>query len=62
MSNLLTAAEAFAALQKVKLFFVRYAGNGVLKADKSFSTLDQMPATVFTNLITSFVFSLKQLN
>ncbi|EHU1484385.1 hypothetical protein A1Z73_RS20245, partial [Acinetobacter baumannii] len=25
----------------------RYAGNGVLKADKSFSTLDQMPATVF---------------
>ncbi len=33
--------------KKVKLFFVRYAGNGVLKADKSFSTLDQMPATVF---------------
>ncbi|EMJ6958896.1 hypothetical protein ACUF4I_003454, partial [Acinetobacter baumannii] len=25
----------------------RYAGDGTLKADKSFSTLDQMPATVF---------------
>ncbi|MDC4551833.1 hypothetical protein OW684_11615 [Acinetobacter baumannii] len=47
MSNLLTAAEAFAALQKGKTVLCRYAGNGVLKADKSFSTLDQMPATVF---------------
>lgn len=47
MSNLLTAAEAFEALQKGKTVLCRYAGNGVLKADKSFSTLDQMPATVF---------------
>ncbi|AUT33370.1 hypothetical protein C2U64_07275 [Acinetobacter pittii] len=47
MSNLLTAAEAFAALQKGKTVFCRYAGDGTLKADKSFSTLDQMPATVF---------------
>ncbi|MDV7634913.1 hypothetical protein R4796_00905 [Acinetobacter baumannii] len=47
MTNLLTAAEAFAALQKGKTVLCRYAGNGVLKADKSFSTLDQMPATVF---------------
>ncbi|MDC5336082.1 hypothetical protein OHW59_05225 [Acinetobacter baumannii] len=47
MTNLLTAAEAFAALQKGKTVLCRYAGNGLLKADKSFSTLDQMPATVF---------------
>lgn len=47
MSNLLTAAEAFAALQKGKTVLCRYAGDGTLKADKSFSTLDQMPATVF---------------
>ncbi|MBU3817723.1 hypothetical protein [Acinetobacter baumannii] len=47
MNNLITAAEAFAALQKGKTVLCRYAGNGVLKADKSFSTLDQMPATVF---------------
>ncbi|MGN5797884.1 hypothetical protein ACNQOT_09295 [Acinetobacter baumannii] len=47
MSNLLTAAEAFAALQNGKTVLCRYAGNGTLKADKSFSTLDQMPATVF---------------
>ncbi|HEM8242484.1 TPA: hypothetical protein U2P84_001981 [Acinetobacter baumannii] len=47
MTNLLTAAEAFAALQKGKTVLCRYAGNGTLKADKSFSTLDQMPATVF---------------
>ncbi|MEX5396062.1 hypothetical protein [Acinetobacter baumannii] len=47
MSNLLTAAEAFAALQKDKTVLCRYAGDGTLKADKSFSTLDQMPATVF---------------
>ncbi|EPH1964196.1 hypothetical protein NLI49_002645, partial [Acinetobacter baumannii] len=44
---LLTAAEAFAALQKGKTVLCRYAGDGTLKADKSFSTLDQMPATVF---------------
>ncbi|WP_151819659.1 hypothetical protein [Acinetobacter seifertii] len=47
MNNLLTASEAFAALQKGKTVLCRYAGSGVLKADKSFSTLDQMPATVF---------------
>ncbi|KGF60350.1 hypothetical protein LH92_10765 [Acinetobacter baumannii] len=47
MNNLITAAEAFAALQKGKTVLCRYAGNGVLKADKSFSSLDQMPATVF---------------
>ncbi|ETR00804.1 hypothetical protein [Acinetobacter baumannii] len=47
MTNLLTAAEAFAALQKGKTVLCRYAGDGTLKADKSFSTLDQMPATVF---------------
>ncbi|MCJ9116185.1 hypothetical protein K5E46_19430, partial [Acinetobacter baumannii] len=47
MSNLLTAAEAFAALQKGKTVLCRYAGDGTLKADKSFSTLDQMPASVF---------------
>lgn len=47
MNNLLTASEAFAALQKGKNVLCRYAGDGTLKADKSFSTLDQMPATVF---------------
>ncbi|EMI8634275.1 hypothetical protein OKB31_000044 [Acinetobacter baumannii] len=47
MNNLLTASEAFAALQKGKTILCRYAGDGTLKADKSFSTLDQMPATVF---------------
>ncbi|MDV7555726.1 hypothetical protein R4553_08455 [Acinetobacter baumannii] len=47
MNNLITAAEAFAALQKGKTVLCRYAGDGTLKADKSFSTLDQMPATVF---------------
>ena len=47
MSNLLNATEAFAALQKGKTVLCRYAGDGTLKADKSFSTLDQMPATVF---------------
>ncbi|MFV5661105.1 hypothetical protein VXR58_12960 [Acinetobacter pittii] len=47
MNNLLTASEAFAALQKGKTVLCRYAGDGTLKADKSFRTLDQMPATVF---------------
>lgn len=47
MNNLLTASEAFAALQKGKTVLCRYAGDGTLKADKSFITLDQMPATVF---------------
>lgn len=47
MSNLLNATEAFAALQKGKTVLCRYAGDGVLKADSSFSSLEQMPATVF---------------
>lgn len=47
MNNLITASEAFAALQKGKNVLCRYAGDETLKADKSFSTLDQMPATVF---------------
>ncbi len=47
MSNLLNATEAFAALQKGKTVLCRYAGDGVLKADSYFSSLDQMPATVF---------------
>lgn len=47
MTNLISAQEAFAALQKGKTILCRYAGDGTLKADKSFITLDQMPATVF---------------
>lgn len=47
MTNILNAQEAFAALQKGKTVLCRYAGNGNLHADKNFSTLDQMPATVF---------------
>lgn len=47
MNNILNAQEAFAALQKGKTVLCRYAGNGNLHADKNFSTLDQMPATVF---------------
>lgn len=47
MNNILNAQEAFAAPQKGKTVLCRYAGNGNLHADKNFSTLDQMPATVF---------------
>ncbi len=47
MNNILNAQEAFAALQKGKTVLCRYAGDGVLHADKDFSSLDQMPATVF---------------
>ncbi|MEN8424686.1 hypothetical protein ABFO63_13640 [Acinetobacter junii] len=47
MTNILNAQEAFTALQKGKTVLCRYAGNGSLHADKDFSTLDQMPATVF---------------
>ena len=47
MTNVLNAQEAFTALQKGKTVLCRYAGNGNLHADKNFSTLDQMPATVF---------------
>lgn len=47
MNNILNAQEAFVALQKGKTALCRYAGNGNLHADKNFSTLDQMPATVF---------------
>lgn len=45
--NILNAQEAFTALQKGKTVLCRYAGDGTLHADKDFSTLDQMPATVF---------------
>ncbi|OEC90450.1 hypothetical protein [Acinetobacter sp. YK3] len=47
MNNILNAQEAFTALQKGKTVLCRYAGDGVLHADKDFSSLDQMPATVF---------------
>ena len=47
MNNILNAQEAFVALQKGKTVLCRYAGSGNLHADKNFSTLDQMPATVF---------------
>ncbi len=47
MNNILNAHEAFNALQKGKTVLCRYAGDGTLHADKDFSTLDQMPATVF---------------
>ncbi|MEG2273365.1 MAG: hypothetical protein RSC05_13940 [Acinetobacter sp.] len=47
MNNILNAQEAFTALQKGKTVLCRYAGNSNLHADKNFSTLDQMPATVF---------------
>lgn len=47
MNNILNAQEAFTALQKGKTVLCRYAGDDVLHADKDFSTLDQMPATVF---------------
>ena len=47
MTNVLNAQEAFTALQKGKTVLCRYAGDGTLLADKDFSNLDQMPATVF---------------
>lgn len=47
MNNILNAQEAFAAIQKGRTVLCRYAGNGTLHADKDFSSLDQMPATVF---------------
>lgn len=47
MTNILNAQEAFAAIQKGRTVLCRYAGNGTLHADKDFSSLDQMPATVF---------------
>ena len=47
MTNILNAQEAFTALQKGKTVLCRYAGDGTLHADKDFSTLDQIPATVF---------------
>ncbi|MDC5485811.1 hypothetical protein NRA67_18710 [Acinetobacter baumannii] len=59
MTNLITAQEAFAALQKGKTVLCRYAGNGTLKADKSFSTLDQMPATVFGQPLYEFCIQLE---
>ncbi|WOQ37344.1 hypothetical protein [Acinetobacter soli] len=47
MNNILNAKEAFEALQNRKTVLCRYAGNGTLPGDKDFSSLDQMPATVF---------------
>lgn len=47
MNTILNAKEAFEALQNHKTVLCRYAGNGILPGDKDFSSLDQMPATVF---------------
>lgn len=47
MNNILNVKEAFEALQNNKTVLCRYAGNGTLPSDKDFSSLDQMPATVF---------------
>lgn len=47
MNTILNAKEAFEALQNRKTVLCRYAGNGTLPGDKDFSSLDQMPATVF---------------
>ena len=47
MNTILNAKEAFEALQNLKTVLCRYAGNGTLPGDKDFSSLDQMPATVF---------------
>lgn len=47
MNNILNAQEAFAAIQLGRTVLCRYTGNGILHADKDFSTLDQVPATVF---------------
>lgn len=47
MNNILNTQEAFAAIQKGKQVLCRYAGNGVLPADKNFMSLDEVPASVF---------------
>ncbi|MEO3355897.1 hypothetical protein [Acinetobacter haemolyticus] len=47
MKNILNAYEAFDALRNGFNVLCRFAGDGRLQADKNFSTLDQMPATVF---------------
>lgn len=47
MNTILNAKEAFEALQNRKTVLCRYVGNGTLPGDKDFSSLDQMPATVF---------------
>lgn len=47
MNTILNAKEAFEALQNRKTVLCRYAGDGTLPGDKDFSSLDQMPATVF---------------
>lgn len=47
MNIIVSAKEAFDALQNGKTILCRYAGNGNLPDDVDFSTLDQMPATVF---------------
>ncbi|KKW79016.1 hypothetical protein AAV96_08930 [Acinetobacter sp. AG1] len=47
MNNILNAQQAFVALQKGQTVLCRYTGNGTLHGDKDFSTLDQVPASVF---------------
>ncbi len=47
MNIIVSAKEAFDALQNGKTILCRYAGDGTLHGDADFSTLDQMPATVF---------------
>ena len=59
--NILNAQEAFAALQKGKTVLCRYAGDGTLRADKDFSSLDQMPATVFASSNYEFCIQLEML-
>lgn len=59
--NILNAQEAFAALQKGKTVLCRYAGDGTLRADKDFSSLDQMPATVFASSNYEFCVQLEML-
>ena len=59
--NILNAQEAFAALQKGKTVLCRYAGDGTLRADNDFSSLDQMPATVFASSNYEFCIQLEML-
>lgn len=47
MNNMISAQEAISAVQAGKTVLCRYAGDGSLHADPDFSTLDQVPATVF---------------
>ncbi|WP_312970098.1 hypothetical protein [Acinetobacter gerneri] len=47
MNNIISAQEAISAVQAGKIVLCRYAGNGTLHPDQEFSTLNQVPATVF---------------